>query len=128
LLGRLDDVRAHPLEVQFVDDRALRDYRHQMRDAELNRFLDQPVDPPLLDRREGKPQIGDGFLRPCRLDHGKRHALSPRFANFGEPFARRAVEQQELVPRPHPQNIGEVVRLRPLDGHQAAGGEGCVDE
>ena len=38
LFGRLDDMRTHPVEIQFVDDGPLSDDRQEPRDAKLHGF------------------------------------------------------------------------------------------
>jgi hypothetical protein len=58
LLGRLDGVRLHPLEVHAADLDVLGEDRRQPRHAHLDRLADHVVEPGLFQRREQVAKIG----------------------------------------------------------------------
>jgi hypothetical protein len=128
LLGRLDDVRRHPLEVQLVDDRPLRDDRLKPNDPQLDGFLHQPVDPPLLDRSERQREVGNDLLRSHRLDDGQCHALLASLGELGQPLPGNAVEQQQRVARHHPHDRGQIMCLAAFEADRGAGGQGLGNE
>ena len=63
LLGSLDGVGAHALEVDALGDGPAGHDGLQARGAELGRLLDHVVEAGTLERREQVVDVGAGFLR-----------------------------------------------------------------
>ena len=64
LLGRLDGVGAHAVEVDARDVGSLRQHRSQPGCAHLGRLLHHVVEARMLQRRKQVVQVGAGLLRP----------------------------------------------------------------
>src|SRR5436190_3310182 len=118
LLGGFDCDRLQPLEPNPLSNGALSHYGQKPSDAELGRLLHQPIGLRAFDWREGEPNVHD-LLRFTRAAiDSQRPTLFAALRDARQPFARMAIEEQQLVAHPEPQDIAEVICLSgvQLDG------------
>ncbi len=128
MLGRLDHVRAQPLQLRLLDDRSAGQHRDQPRRAQLAGLFGQPVDPPLLQRRGAKPQIRHDLARSHQPLDLERDGTLAGLDDARFPLAGQVVEQQHRRTFSEPQHARQVMRLRALQLDQCSGAEAGFHE
>ena len=111
LLGGLDRIGLHALD---IDPRRLgmaRGHRLKPRGAEFHRLLHHVIEPRMFERREKVMQVAGRVLRPGLLGDGERDRLFALAHQVRAPFAIAPVEHQNRVARLQPQHVGQVIGL-----------------
>ena len=127
LLGGLDRVGAHALEIDASDLAVLHRDRLQPRGAHLDRLLHHVVEARVLERREQVVQIARRRLRPRLLADVERGGALAGVGEARAPLAVAAVEEEHAVAGFEPHDVLQIVRLRSVERQPRAGGERGVD-
>ena len=102
--------------------------RHEDGDPELGQLFQEELAPiALRQRRRHRHAEWQLARRRFDPDNFQRDVASFCVVHEGGVFMAIAVEQANAVARAKPADRGEMVRLRPVQGHQA-GGQKSVDE
>ena len=112
MLGRLDDVGAHPLGVDPLRDRSFGDDRPQATDTHFRRLLHHVIEARPFERSEEIFDIRTAFLR-TNLTLEPQHRAT--FFDFGErrkPLPIPAIENEDLGARSEAQYCRQIAGLR----------------
>jgi len=128
LLSGLDDVAAHPIEIDARNLRVLGDDRLQQRRTHLHGLLNHVVKPCVLERRKQEMKIARTRLRAhARTNDQTRDPLAGS-SEAGLPLAVAAVEEQHLVAPLYPQDVKKIVGLVPFKQNLGTSGQWRVDK
>ena len=123
LLGRLNRIGAHAIEIDARNLRVPGHDRLQPRSAHFDRFLHEIVEPCVLERRKQKMQIAGAGLRALLGADNQAYGTFAASSQRRPPLTIGSVEQQHSVSTLKPKHIKQVVRLVPIERYLAALGQ-----
>ena len=116
LLGGLDRIGPHPLEIDARDLGVPREHRLQARGAHLDRLLHHVVEPRMLERGEQVMQVERRGLRAGLFADARATArVFRRLPGVARHSPSRPLNTSTGAPAFEPQHIAQVVRLRRVE-------------
>lgn len=128
LLGRLDGVRPHAIEIDLGGDRMAGDDRTKLRGTQFDSLLHHVIETCALKGRKAVAQMDWLRLRTHELAGAKLTGPLGGGDNLAFPFAVAAIEDEDVVARLQAQHVDKVVGLLRLAGDRRITGKVRIDK